>query len=516
MILKFADVEIELAKGEIRRAGQPVRAAPRVASLLHLLASNADRVVSKEEIIEKIWDGRAISDSAVSTSVKEARQAIGDSGDRQEYIRTLHGTGFRCVAEVRLVRPAAAEPEAVGVPLAKLQLGKPSLAVLPFGNVNAENRTDPLGDGLAAELISALSRLRYLSVTARGSSFRFRQSAPDLQSISTVLGVRYCLSGLLEADESGIAITVELSRTTEGVVIWSERFAGRKEQIHEFRAQIVAAVISALDLHIPLNEAQAAQLLSPTRLDAWAEYHLGLQHLFRFNPQDNALAEKLFTSAVGREPGFARAHAGLSFVAFQNAFMGYGGSAQAEKQSALAHAEKSLALDLLDPFANYCMGRAQWMTGNLEAADTWLGRSLEISPNYAQGHYLRALTGVMLGQGEPIRKGNEKAMALSPLDPLFYAMLGTQAQSFIIDENYEEAANWADSAAAAPGSHYLLGMVAAAAHELKGDHSAALRWAEKTKSRRPDATVERFLQAFPYKDEKNRNRMRRALLDSGM
>ncbi len=94
--------------------------------------------------------------------------------------------------------------------------------------------------------------------------------------------------------------------------------------MHEIRRRIVAEVIGALELHVPLNEAQAARLLAANELDAWGEFHLGLQHLYRFNSGDNLIAEARFRNAIAREPGLARAHAGLSFVAFQTAFMGYG------------------------------------------------------------------------------------------------------------------------------------------------------------------------------------------------
>ena len=519
MILAFADVEIDLGKGEIRRGGTVVRAAPRVVALMHLLAENSDRIVTKDEIVEKIWDGRIISESAISTSIKEARQAIGDDGARQAYVRTMHGQGFRCVAEVRVVAPATAmvplDNLAHQEPMPDLLSGKPSLAVLPFGNVASEGSPDPLGDGLAAELISALSRLRYISVTARGSSFRFRQSAPDLETISKVLGVRYCLSGLVESDGPDFAITLELARTQDGVVIWSDRFSGPKESIHEVRSRIVAEVIAALELHVPLNEAEAARLRAPERLDAWAEYHLGLQHLFRFNPRDSLVAEERFKNAVAREPGFARAHAGLSFVSFQQAFMGYGDDPARHKHEALARAERSLELDLLDPFGNHCMGRAKWMEGDLEGAESWLGRSLEISPNFAQGHYLRSLMGTLSGKDGTMRDGTNLAMALSPLDPLLYAMKASQAMSFIGEERYEEAAEWAQGGVRSPGSHYLLGMICAASLHLNGDAERARYWVENTKSRRPDASIERFFEAFPYKSGERRERMERALREAG-
>ena len=520
MILTFSDIEIDPAKGEVRRDGQPVAVAPRVVSLLHLLAANADRMVTKNEIVDKVWHGRVISDSAISTSIKEARQAIGDSGARQDLIRTLHGQGFRCVAEVRILPPAAplplteiAAPDSV--PGQGLIAGKPSIAVLPFGNVAAEGENDPLGDGLAAELISALSRLRFLSVTARGSSFRFRQGAPDLGAIAKILGVRYCLSGIIEASGSEIAVIVELASTVDGVVIWSDRFAGPKQHVHEIRRRIVSEAIGALEIHVPLNEAQAARLLNANELDAWGQFHLGLQHLYRFNSADNQIAETCFKKAIADEPEFARAHAGLSFVAFQTAFMGYGPEMARYKDVALEHAEKSLVLDSLDPFVNHCMGRARWISGDLVDAETWIGRSLDISPNFAQGHYLRALLRVLMGQNANVREGNNLAMALSPLDPLLYAMLGTNSMSYLVDEQFDEGARWGERAALAPGSHYLLGMLAAASRQLQGDQARARHWVELTRSRRPDVTIDRFFEAFPYQPGKNRTRIETALDAAG-
>ena len=520
MILAFANIAIDSARGDLRRARKSVAVAPRVFSLLQLLAANADRMVTRDEIVDKVWDGRIISESAISTSVKEARQAIGDSGARQQLIRTLHGQGFRCVAEVRLLPtaielPASASGAPNPVASQGLIAGKPSIAVLPFANVAAAGEPDPLGDGLAAELISALSRLRFLSVTARGSSFRFRQSAPDFGDIAQILGVRYCLSGIIEASGDDIAVTVELASTVDGRVIWSDRFSGPMRHVHDIRRKIVAEVIGALELHVPLNEAQAARLLNANELDAWGQFHLGLQHLYRFNSADNNIAEACFNNAIARDADLARAHAGLSFVAFQHAFMGYDTDTERYRDAALAHAEKSLALDSLDPFVNHCMGRARWIAGDLADAETWIGRSLDISPNFAQGHYLRALLNVLMGQSSEVREGNQLAMALSPLDPLLYAMLGTQAMSYLHNEEFDEAATWAERGATSPGSHYLLGMLAAASRQLQGNPERARHWVELTRSRRPDVSIERFLQAFPFEPGANRTRMEKALDAAG-
>jgi TolB-like protein len=492
-----------------------VQVGPRVLSLLHLLASNCDRLVSKEEIVARLWDGRAVSDTAISTVVKEARKAAGDDGSRQEVIRTVHGLGFRCVASVHMRAPASTGPcelHAEVVTAGSLRFsGKPSIVVLPFRDQRADAATSPLGEALPAELIAALSKLRWVSVTARGSAFRFRDADPDLRTIAQVLNTRYCLSGLVENDGTAVAVSVELARTCDGLVIWSERFRGPPAELHEMRSRIAGSVVAAMELRIPPCEAEAARHVAPEHLDAWAEFHLGLQHLYRFNPRDNAVAEFRFLRAVARDPGFARAFSGLSFCCFQTAFMGYCADPARERERATAYAERSLELDDLDPFGNYCMGRSKWVTGDLESARIWMGRSVEISPNFAQGHYAHALMGALMGESGDALDENEFAMALSPLDPLRYAMLGTQCHASINRGDYHRAAEWAGQAARYPGSHYLLGMLAAAASEIDGNHLDARRWVRTVRLRRPDASIDRFFGAFPYSDIPERRVIERAL-----
>lgn len=522
MILAFGEIEIDTGRAELRRAGETVHIGPRVLNLLYLLAGNCDRLVTKEEVVAKVWEGRAVSDSAISTVVKEARKATGDDGARQDVIRTVHGLGFRCVAPVRIRTPAAPhpdEPHAASetvLPTGSLRFsGKPSIVVLPFQDQRPDAATNPLGDALPAELIAALCRLRWISVTARGSAFRFREHDPDLGTINQLLRARYCLSGIVENDGNSIAATVELARTADGLVVWSDRMLGPLDAVHEMRSRIVASVLAAMELHVPPSEAEAARLVAPENLDAWAEFHLGLQHLYRFNRRDNAIAEAHFQRAVAKDPGFARAYSGLSFCCFQSAFMGNCADPVTERARATAFAERSLEVDAFDPFGNYCMGRSRWVSGDLESARMWMGRSVEISPNFAQGHYAHALMGALMGESGAALDENEFAMALSPLDPLRYAMLGTQCHASINRGDYDGAAEWAGQAAQSPGSHYLLGMLAAAANEIKGDHPLSRRWVKNVQARRPDASIGGFFAAFPYADIPERRLIEKALGAAG-
>ncbi|MCP4305105.1 MAG: transcriptional regulator, partial [bacterium] len=235
---------------------------------------------------------------------KEARKAVGDDGVRQSVIKTVHGRGFRCIADVHIhaaSKPTSSEAatnDAPPEPVAETLLGgKPSIAVLPFQSLSLAEVGQPIADAIPAELISALSRLRWMGVIARGSSFRFRDPEVQPQTLRQVLKVGYCLTGLVEALPSSLTVAVELTETSSGRVIWGERYESTLEGVHDVRAKIVAGVIAALETQVPLNEAFAARLLPPQHLDAWSAFHIGLQHMYRFNRADNDIAAGYFKDA---------------------------------------------------------------------------------------------------------------------------------------------------------------------------------------------------------------------------
>src|SRR4029077_8240500 len=171
-----------------------------------------------------------------------------------------------------------------------------------------------------------------------------------------------------------------------------------------------------------------------------------------------------FQQAVSRDPNFARAHAGLSFVHFQTAFMHHSDDLAGEIALARRVALRGLELDPVDPFVNFTMGRTYWLEGDLESSLGWLERATTISPHYAQGIYARAWTETMAARSEEGRVHVDLAMRLSPLDPLYYAMLGTRAFTHMAAGEHAEAAGWAEQAARSPGAHVLIAMIAAAAH----------------------------------------------------
>ncbi|MEQ9241380.1 winged helix-turn-helix domain-containing tetratricopeptide repeat protein [Roseovarius indicus] len=515
MKYRFHDLELDAGRGLLRRDGEEVDLEPRAFAVLSFLVAHRDRVVSKDELVEAVWGGRFISDDAISTAVKAVRRAVNDTGAAQKAVRTLRGRGFRFVAPVEVVVAAevAAEPAPVPVPA---EDGRPSIAVLPFRLFGGSEDYAAIADAIPAELIASLSRLRWLKIFARGSCFRFREDAADLASIRGKLGAHYCLSGAVEVFDRQLAITVELNDTRSQAIVWSDRFSGTMDDVHEMRGTIVAHVVTALEIHIPHHEAEAARLRAPQSLDCWALYHLGLQHMYRFNKADNAAAVGLFDRAVKLEPGFARAHAARSFTSFQNAFLNYTPDPDADIRDARRFAERSVELDPYDPLGNFTLARAHWLEGEPQAGLGWLDRAVEISPNFSHGHYARGWTDVMAGRSGDALRHVGTAIELSPLDPFLYAMQATRAFAHLIDGDTEKAARWGEHAARTPGAHYLIGLIAAVAHEIHGDHKSAAYWARHASSRRPGASVDRFFKAFPFSDPALRRSISDALKRTGI
>jgi TolB-like protein len=515
MIYRFGVASFDTQTCELRSDGALVPVEPQVFALLRLLIENRDRMVTRDEIIEQVWHGRIVSEAALSSRIKSARQAIGDDGTGQRLIRTIPKRGFRFVGDV-MALPAGTVQSPEETLTAQQPAARPSIAVLPFDVVRGGSTAGALAEALPHDLIAELSRLRWLFVIARGSSFRFRGPNVDVDKVRSALKVSYCLSGSVQIDGRTMALTVELADTADGGVLWSERFRGPLEMAHEVRERIVQAVIGALELQIPLNEAKRAQLRSPDNLDAWSAYHLALHQMYRFSQEGAAQAAALFEKAIALEPGFARAHAGLSFCHFERAFLNFTNEPQAAAALARQSAEAGLEHDPLDPFCNLVMGRVHWLNGELEASLPWLDRAIAINPNYAQAKYARAWTETLMGRARDGQSNTDAAMKLSPLDPMAYGMFGVRAFTHMVLDEPAEAARWSERAACAPGAHSLIELMAAIGHNLNGEPARARFWLDSARRRAPDLSSAQFHRAFPFRDGSARQRISHALDQLGV
>lgn len=515
MIYAFDAFELDTRRIELRKDGAPVHVEPRAFQLLQLLIEERDRAVSRDDIIDTVWGGRIVSEAAISTALKSARQAVGDTGEAQRVIKTLRGLGFRFVAKVRQQAPAAPAPTAPQADLAAKKDPRPSIVVVPFDAIGADGRHPELPSAITHDVIQAMSRLRWLRVIARATAFQMTgHSAAEIRS---KLGVKYSLSGTIERRGPRLVIGVELVDLAREAVIWVERFEGALDDIHQLRADIANGAVASIETHISRHEARFLQSTPTEHLDAWSAYHLGLVNMYRFTPTGTAKALHLFGRAVTLDPGFAKAHAGLSFAHFQNAFNRYDGvDVAAETQSALKTADRSLELDGLDHFGTFVRGRAAWLSGDLDQGLAWVNRSTEINPNFAQGHYTAGLLGVVTDTDVDFLGASDRATNLSPLDPLLYGFLGTRALGLMAQGHYASAADWADRSAHAPGALIVMDLIAVVANELAGRTGAARHWATRARTRRPEITQQHLFDALPFRSKPFRALATKALARHGL
>ena len=324
MIYLFDEFELDRSKVELRRNGTTVPVEPQVFALLLLLAENRERLVSRDEVIEKVWDGRIISESALDSRIKSARRALGDDGKAQRFIRTIHGKGFRFVAELKeaaaarqpsgrggAVPGACRRRETVdrGAPLPSDRLGR----FVFRHRRGAARRVDRRAFAVAVALRSSRGARRF------GFGQRRRTPSKSARFSACATACRERSRSPARRSRSWCSWRTRTTPAWSGVIASCRASRTSTPRAARFSRKLVAA----LELQIPLHEARAAQLMASENLDAWSAYHLGLHHMFRFERHDNAVAGELFTRAIAEDPHFARAHAGLSFVHFQNAFLRY-------------------------------------------------------------------------------------------------------------------------------------------------------------------------------------------------
>jgi TolB-like protein/Tfp pilus assembly protein PilF len=521
-VFAFNGLELDCARFELRRKAQRLHVEPQVLSLLILLAENAERMVSKDEIIERIWDGRIVSESAVSARIKAARKAIGDDGKDQRLIRTIHGKGFRFVGKIELRGTGVA-----AAPIAPAQLapspvqqvgrdGRPSIAVLPFQLLGEPGAHAIVADALPADIIMDLSRMPWLFVIARGSSFRFRDADFDPRMVGRELSVRYCLTGTIELSNSAVTVAVTLVDTGDGGTVWADRFRGELAELQQMRPEIEAQVVAALEAHITRNEVRLARARPATELDAWASFHLGLDHMYRFTAADNVRAAHLFKQSLAHDPYFSRALGGLSFTHFQNAFLRFAEDPAAEMEAARSLAHRAVEADRLDPFAHFNVGRSLWLDGNLAESIECFDRAISLSPSYAQGVYNRGLVSAMAGEAERADSDLALALALSPLDPLAYAMNASRALAHIQLGDYEKAAEFGARAARMPGAHKHIELIAAFSAQLAGRPGDAKLWVAKARTNDPNLTAATFFGGFPFAHTRGREIIEQSLAELGL
>jgi len=436
MPFAFGEHVLDVERRELRRGGDPVAVEPQVFDLIVYLVQNRDRVVTKDELLDAVWGGRIVSESALTARINAVRRAVGDSGEAQAVIRTIQRRGFRFIAEVREEGAPATMRDAPALEAAALALpDKPSIAVLPFLNLSGDPDQEYFADGMIEEIITALSRIRWLFVIARNSSFTYKGQGIDLKQVGRELGVRYLLEGSVRKASGRVRIAAQLIEAETGRHVWADRFDGALEDVFELQDKVASSVAGVIEP--ALLAAETARSASRRTSDLSA-YDLYLRAYVMFWTYRLRPALALLEEAIARDPHYGPA-LGLAAQCCQHLVANLNAPDQdAIRPKGIDFGRRAIEVAGDDPgvLADAAMALAV-LGEDLDAMIALVDRALTFNPNYARGWHISSWLRLWAGETHLAIGHGEIAFRLSPrATEMPTALIGT---ALFFSRRFEEA-----------------------------------------------------------------------------
>jgi TolB-like protein len=438
LIYRFADYLVDTDRRELRRESQLISVEPQVFDILCYLIINRERVVSRDNLIESVWAGRAVSESALTTRINAARSVIGDNGQDQRLIKTLLRKGFRFIGAVReevqdrapvVMRPTLTLPN------------RPSIAVLPFPNMSGDADQDYFADGMTEEIITALSRCAWLFVIARNSSFTYKGKAVDVRQVGHELGVRYVLEGSVRRGGNRLRFAGRLIDASSGAQIWADRFDGDTSDVFELQDRFTENVVGAIEPKLQLAEIERLKQKPAANLDAYDLLLRAQQLEYEFSEESLAAALGCLKQALAIDPDYAPAMALAAFCYAGGSIQGWSRNAKTDAFDGLRLISRALELGKDDSnvlwMAAYATRR---LAKDVERARELAHRALLLNANSA---IAMAVAGWMEGELGNSSKALEllcRAQRLSPRDPRGWFMASGMALAHVVAGDFEAAA----------------------------------------------------------------------------
>ena len=422
------------------------------------------------------------------------------------------------------VRPASAQTAIIQTPLdtssvadeAPPRTEQPSIAVLPFDNMSGDPEQEYFSDGISEDIITALSHVRELLVIARNTTFTFKGQAVDVQAVAKDLDVGYVLEGSVRRAGKKIRISAQLIDGATGNHVWAERYDRDLEDIFAVQDEITETVVGAVAPELHRAERERALHKPPESLDAWELYQRGLWHIYRVTREDTQEALALFEESARADPRFGPAHAGISFVHFNNVFLDHTEDHDRDITEAYEAARRAMACDEKDATAHWVLARAYYLRRELSGALAEFEAAIELNPSFAHGYYMIATIFMLNGRSDEAVLNIEKAMRLSPHDPLIFAMMGVRANSLLHLGELDEAAAWMERGMRQPNSHALAVANGAFNGALAGRDDMVETAMSNLRQLRPDYSIADFLNTLSFVKDEHRQMVIDGLRKAGL
>lgn len=491
MRLLFGDCALNPGQRELSRDGEAVHMEPQVFDLLLHLIQNRDHVVSKDELLSAVWQGRIVSESTLSNRINAARSAIGDSGERQQFIRTVARKGFRFVGEVKKESVKSDTPD---VPADQASDGRTAIAVLPFVNLSGDPGQGYFSDGITEDIITDLSRWRRLAVRSRSASFRYRDAA-DPGRIARELNVRYIVEGSVRRVGERIRITAQLIDTETGSHVWADRFDRESADIFKVQDEVMQTIVGTLVGRVHAADAERARRKPPASLAAY-ECVLRGNALPWSDAPSVAKAAGLFEQAIEIDPSYGFAHALLAVMRYHQWYNDLSSSDNAALNEAYRLAKRAVDLTGDESTCFSILSQACIFRRSFDLALKHMQRAIEINPTNQWNTADMGNILSYLGRAEEALAWFKRATQIDPyFDPPWY--WHGRGLALMTLHRYEEAVTEFELPSVRPfqASAYLAGC-----HARLGATDRARVLAAECLQTGPDFTIGRWQAKVPFKN----------------
>lgn len=400
--------------GTLLRQGVPVALGYRALRLLTAFLESPGQVLTKSDLIDGAWEGAAVEEGNLSVQVASLRKFLGQSPEGKDWIVTVPRVGYRFVGPLE-PRKAGVPGRVEASPIESFGDG-PSIAVLPFVNLSGDPAQEYFADGIAEDIITGLSKLRWLFVIARNSTYAYKGKTPDVRQVAIDLGVRYVLEGSARRVDNHLRVTSQLIDASTGHQVWAERFDRALADVFAVQDEITESVVASIEPQLYAAESRRFQSKPPESLDAWGHVMRAMPHIWTWGEKESEAALADLRRAIEIEPGYARAHSLLAWTYITGSHMGWV-SFTDMFSLALESARRSVERDGEDPWAHLALGYVHMLSRRFKPAIEELEETIRLNPNFALGHMVLGAAHGFAGAGDGGLQHLALGMRLSPRDP---------------------------------------------------------------------------------------------------
>jgi TolB-like protein/cytochrome c-type biogenesis protein CcmH/NrfG len=436
--LSFGPFRLDLNRRELRRGEARVPLSSRAVDILCVIASANGEVASKDELMARVWPGRVVEENNIQVHISALRKALDDGKGGQNYLMTVPGRGYRLIG----LQPAS--PDTSGSDN-RVRLAKPGIAVLPFQNLSGDPEQEYFADGMVEEVITGLSRIKWLLVISRNSSFIYKNKPATVKEVASKLGVRYVLEGSVRKSGNRVRIAAQLIDAETDAHLWAEQYDRLMEDVFATQDEITMCVVGAIEPSLRKAEIDRVRRHRPNNLNAYDLVLRSLPFVFAQMPKDAAMAIPLLEDALKLQPDYGGAHAFLGWCLHHR--FARGGMHDADRKAAVQHAHAALTHGSDDATA---LAVAAHVIA-LEEHDTTTAlklfdRALELSSSNVFALSLSAIALAWMGKTERAIERAQQSLRLSPFDSYNFRSNHALALAYFHNERFQDAVDAARKA----------------------------------------------------------------------